>query len=84
MIVYSSSPIRLAGAVVGVVVVFRDVTAQKQAEEAVQRSASRLRSLIATTQDAVISIDRRGCVVLFNSGLNGFLVIPLKRLLATR
>ena len=67
-VVYGSSPIRLAGAVVGVVVVFRDVTAQKQAEEALQRSASWLSSLIATTQDAVISIDRRGCVVLFNSG----------------
>jgi PAS domain S-box-containing protein len=65
-VVYSSSPIRLEGAVVGLVVVFRDVTTQKQAEEAVQRSASWLRSLIATTQDAVLSIDRRGCVVLFN------------------
>jgi PAS domain S-box-containing protein len=67
-VVYNSSPIRLEGAVVGLVVVFRDVTAQKQAEEAVQRSASWLSSLIGTTQDAVISIDRRGCVVLFNSG----------------
>jgi two-component system sensor kinase FixL len=56
----------LEGAVVGLVVVFRDVTAQKQTEEAVRRSASWLRSLIATTQDAVLSIDRRGCVVLFN------------------
>lgn len=65
-VVYSSSPIRLEGAVVGLVVVFRDVTAQRQAEEAVQHSASWLRSLIATTQDAVLSIDRRGCVVLFN------------------
>ena len=65
-VVYSSSPIRLEGAVVGLVVVFRDVTAQKQTEEAVRRSASWLRSLIATTQDAVLSIDRRGCVVLFN------------------
>ena len=42
------------------------MTAQKQTEEAVRRSASWLRSLIATTQDAVLSIDRRGCVVLFN------------------
>ena len=67
-VVYSSSPIRLEGAVAGLVVVFRDVTVQKQAEEAVQRSDSWLRSLIATTQDAVISIDRRGCVVLFNAG----------------
>jgi two-component system sensor kinase FixL len=66
-VVYSSSPITLEGAIAGLVVVFRDVTAQKQAEEAVQRSASWLSSLIATTQDAVLSIDRRGCVVLFNA-----------------
>jgi two-component system sensor kinase FixL len=48
------------------------VTAQKQAEEAVQRSASWLSSLIATTQDAVLSIDRRGCVVLFNPAAERF------------
>ena len=66
-VVYSSSPIKLEGAIAGLVVVFRDVTAQKEAEKAVQRSASWLSSLIATTQDAVLSIDRRGCVVLFNS-----------------
>jgi two-component system sensor kinase FixL len=66
-VVYSSSPITLEGAIAGLVVVFRDVTAQKQAEEAVQRSASWLSSLIATTQDAVLSIDRRGCIVLFNA-----------------
>jgi PAS domain S-box-containing protein len=70
-VVYSSSPIRLEGAVAGLVVVFRDVTVQKQAEETVQRSASWLRSLIATTQDAVLSIDRRGCVVLFNPAAEG-------------
>ena len=65
-VVYSSSPIRLKGTVMGLVVVFRDVAAQKQAEEALQHNASWLRGLIATTQDAVLSIDRRGCIVLFN------------------
>jgi len=39
----------------------------KRAEEELERSVSWLRSLIATTQDAVVSIDRRGCVVLFNA-----------------
>jgi two-component system sensor kinase FixL len=31
-----------------------------------RREQAWLRSLLATTQDAVVSIDRRGCVVLFN------------------
>ena len=36
------------------------------AESTVQKSEAWLRNLVATTQDAVVSIDRRGCVVLFN------------------
>jgi PAS domain S-box-containing protein len=36
------------------------------AESAVQKSEAWLRNLVATTQDAVVSIDRRGCVMLFN------------------
>jgi two-component system sensor kinase FixL len=40
---------------------------QRRSEAAVQRSESWLRHLVATTQDAVVSIDRRGCVVLFNT-----------------
>lgn len=36
-------------------------------ETALRRSESWLRSLVATTQDAVVSIDRRGRVVLFNA-----------------
>lgn len=43
------------------------VIARKDEELAVQRSESWLRSLVAATQDAVVSIDRRGCVVLFNA-----------------
>jgi len=35
-------------------------------ESAIQKSEAWLRNLVATTQDAVVSIDRRGCVVLFN------------------
>jgi two-component system sensor kinase FixL len=39
---------------------------RSRSELAIQSSHSWLRSLIATTQDAVVSIDKRGCVVLFN------------------
>jgi len=40
---------------------------QRRSEAAIQRSESWLRHLVATSQDAVVSIDRRGCVVLFNA-----------------
>lgn len=39
---------------------------RRTSEEEMRRSESWLHNLIATTQDAVVSIDRRGCVVLFN------------------
>jgi two-component system sensor kinase FixL len=39
---------------------------RKKSEEEMRRSESWLHNLIATTQDAVLSIDRRGCIVLFN------------------
>jgi len=38
----------------------------RQALEALQRDEAWLRGLVETTQDAVVSIDRQGCVVLFN------------------
>jgi two-component system, LuxR family, sensor kinase FixL len=44
-----------------------EVTQRIGSEEILQRRESWLSSLIATTQDAVVSIDRRGCVVLFNA-----------------
>jgi two-component system sensor kinase FixL len=65
-VVYSSSPITSDDGIVGLVVVFRDITLQKQAEVEIRRSAEWLRNLIDTTQDAVVSIDRQGCIVLFN------------------
>jgi PAS domain S-box-containing protein len=40
---------------------------RKEAEMVIQRSEAWLRSLVATTQDAVVSIDRRGRIVLFNA-----------------
>jgi two-component system sensor kinase FixL len=65
-VIYSSAPIRSDGTTLGLVVVFRDVTARKRTAGDLERNVSWLRNLIATTQDAVLSIDRRGGVVLFN------------------
>lgn len=51
-VVYSSSPITSDGGIVGLVVVFRDMTAQKRAEEALHRSREELRALAARLQAA--------------------------------
>jgi PAS domain S-box-containing protein len=51
-VVYSSSPIKSGGGIVGLVVMFRDMTAQKQVEEALHRSREELRALAARLQAA--------------------------------
>jgi PAS domain S-box-containing protein len=51
-VVYSSSPIKSGGGIVGLVVVFRDMTAQKQTEEALHRSREELRALASRLQAA--------------------------------
>ena len=43
-----------------------DITELRRAQEEIKRNAEWLRSVIATTQDAVMSIDRQSRVVLFN------------------
>ena len=66
-VAYNSSPIRSEdGEIAGLVVVFRDITAQKATEEMIRRGAEWFQSIIETTQDAVISVDRLGRIVLFN------------------
>jgi two-component system sensor kinase FixL len=44
----------------------REISVRMQAEQAARRDGDWLRSLIETSQDAVISIDRQGQIVLFN------------------
>jgi two-component system sensor kinase FixL len=46
--------------------VFRDISQRKHAEAEAQRQGDWLRGLIQATQDAVVSIDRHGRIVLFN------------------
>jgi PAS domain S-box-containing protein len=43
-----------------------DISELRQAQEEIKRNAEWLKSVIATTQDAVVSIDRQARVVLFN------------------
>jgi hypothetical protein len=66
-VVYSSSPIRSEGAIIGVVVAFRDVTEDKQAQETLEESRARLEGIVGSAMDAIITIDAGQRVVLFNA-----------------
>lgn len=52
-VVYSSSPLQSAGSIIGLVVVFRDVTARKQAERALQQAQAALKAHAVELERAV-------------------------------
>ncbi|HEV2471530.1 MAG TPA: PAS domain S-box protein, partial [Chthonomonadales bacterium] len=64
----SGAPIRDGkGALIGSVLVFRDISRRKELEQAIRDSESRLRAIVETAVDAVITIDQEGVVQSFNA-----------------
>jgi PAS domain S-box-containing protein len=70
-----------SGTLVGFTDVTRDVTAQHHAEEALRRSEARLSGIIASAMDAIVSVDARQRVVLFNPAAERIFGHPAKRVL---
>ncbi|HEX7174636.1 MAG TPA: PAS domain S-box protein [Pyrinomonadaceae bacterium] len=63
----SAAPIRdRAGKVVGVVLVFHDVTERRQAEANIRKSEERLRAVAETAADAIITIDEQSRILYVN------------------
>ena len=55
-----------AGRALGVIAVAQDITERQSAEEALREREARLRSIIETAPDAIITIDERGIVQSFS------------------
>ncbi len=69
----SAAPIfEVDGAIVGVVLVFRDVTEQSRIEEAVRESEAKLQAALASMTDSVIITDAEGRFVEFNDSYAAF------------
>jgi PAS domain S-box-containing protein len=63
----SGAPIRCKeGKVVGCVLVFRDVTARRTAETEHRRAEERLRSVLNTVVDGIVTVDEEGRIQTFN------------------
>ncbi|CAN5342860.1 N/A [soil metagenome] len=61
------SPIKdTAGRIVGVSRIARDVTQQKQMEQALRESEAKARAILDTAVDGIITIDHRGMIKSFN------------------
>ena len=63
----SAAPIRdSSGLLLGVVLIFRDVAEQRQAEREVRQSEARKSAILQTALDCIITMDHEGKVVEFN------------------
>ncbi|HEX4614140.1 MAG TPA: PAS domain S-box protein [Urbifossiella sp.] len=63
----SAAPIRdSAGRLIGVVLIFRDVTEQRRAEKEVRASEARKSAIVETALDGIITMNHEGKVVEFN------------------
>jgi PAS domain S-box-containing protein len=63
---YSSVPIRKNGSIAGTVVVFRDISERKEAEEALRESRATARGLLDATQESLLLLDSEGIIIAVN------------------
>ena len=65
---FVGTPLIEEGQVVGLLGILRDISERKTIEQALRQSEEQLRSVVQSTQDAIVSLDRQGIVVFWNYG----------------
>jgi PAS domain S-box-containing protein len=87
---YTSVPIRKNDSIAGTVVVFRDISERKEAEEALRTSRATARGLLDATQESLLLLDKEGTIIAVNQtaarrhqrrpeelvGINRFDILP--------
>jgi polar amino acid transport system substrate-binding protein len=63
---YTSVPIRKNDSIAGTVVVFRDISERKEAEQALRESRATARGLLDATQESLLLLDKEGIVITVN------------------
>jgi polar amino acid transport system substrate-binding protein len=63
---YNSVPIRKNGSIAGTVVIFRDISERKEAEEALKTSRATARGLLDATQESLLLLNKEGTVIAVN------------------
>jgi PAS domain S-box-containing protein len=87
---YTSVPIRKNDSIAGTVVVFRDISERKEAEQALRTSRATARGLLDATQESLLLLDKEGIIIAVNQtaarrhqqtpekliGINRFDILP--------
>jgi two-component system CheB/CheR fusion protein len=69
------------GAVIGGVIVERDITDRKRAEDALRESEARLRAIVNTAADAIVTIDNQGLIESCNAATERMFDYPASALI---
>jgi len=70
---YSFAPIRREGAIIGAVVVGRDVTSQKRAEASLRASEQRFRDVVASADEYIFEMSTTGRITYISEAVEGVL-----------